>query len=115
MKKRLSILVLAATLVLGFVNMPTSATLTVQAAPAAQTGLTAQVLASQLFIRARPSSVAGVLSRTNWGDTLEVLGRDRTANWLKIRKVKDGTVGWVSSHWVKLSRNIARTDLPIVS
>ena len=85
------------------------------AAPAkADSYLTAKVLASQLYIRQSGKANAGILSAVNWGDTLYVLGRNARGNFIKIL-APDGTVGWVSVYWVRLSVNIPRTSIPIVS
>jgi hypothetical protein len=78
------------------------------------TGLTAQVLASQLYIRGRPSVLGGVLTAVNWGTTLTVLGRNPRATWIKV-VAPDGTVGWCSVFWVRLSKNVRYDSLPIVA
>ena len=80
----------------------------------AQGGLTARVLASQLNIRERGSITAGILAEANWGDTLTVLGRNLAGTWIKVI-ARDGTVGWVSVFWVRLSVNIPRLSIPVTS
>jgi uncharacterized protein YgiM (DUF1202 family) len=107
--KRLILAVLAIVFVSSFFAVQTPT----HAAPKASTGLTALVLASQLNIRDEPSIGDNILGTTNWGETLTVLGRNPAANWYKI-VAPDGTTGWVSAFWVRLSKNVARRSLPIV-
>lgn len=109
--KRLVLVMIVAVLVAGtFATIQSPA----KAAPAQQGIMTAQVLASQLYVRTRGSLNAGILSVVNWGDRLIVLGRSRLANWAKII-APDGTVGWVSIFWIRLQYNVAYASLPIVS
>ena len=83
-------------------------------APAKAASLTAMVLASQLNVREGPGINKGILEEVNWGERLVVLGRNPLANWLEV-VTPDGTVGWVSAFWVRLSVNISRSSIPIVS
>ncbi len=79
----------------------------------ATTPLGATVVASQLYVRAQARIGSNVLTAVNWGDKLVVLGRNSRANWLEVI-APDGTVGWVSAFWVRLSLNIPRSSLPIL-
>lgn len=122
MLKRLTLLALTLCFMLGLALA--ALPITAQAAPARQTtttptattstGLTAQVLASQLYLRGRPSVTGGILTVVNWGATLTVLGRNFRATWVKVM-APDGTIGWVSVFWVRLSKNVRYDSLPIVS
>ncbi len=113
--KRLNLLVLTVIFVLSFAvaAFPANSAHAANNDTGSSTGLTAQVLASQLYIRGRPSVTAGVLSAVNWGTRLTVLGRNARATWIKV-VAPDKTVGWVSVFWVRLSRNVRYDSLPIV-
>jgi hypothetical protein len=112
--KRLNMFVLTVIFILSFVVAAFPATPTHAADTENGTGLTAQVLASQLYIRGRPAITGGILARVNWGTRLTVLGRNPRATWIKV-VAPDHTVGWVSVFWVRLSRNVRYDSLPIVA
>ncbi len=80
----------------------------------AASGMTATVLASQLNVRSQPRISGGWLTAVNWGDRLVVLGRNDRANWFLV-VTPDGTIGWVSAFWVRMSRNVSRSSLPITT
>lgn len=69
---------------------------------------TATILTGRLNVRNAPSGA--IITRVSRGDTYPVLGRNADASWVQINV--NGTVGWISSRYVRLP-GISIYQLPI--
>ncbi|MBI5669624.1 MAG: SH3 domain-containing protein [Chloroflexi bacterium] len=66
------------------------------------TGATATVITGQLNVRQTPDPFFGtILTRINWGETYNVVGRDAAATWLQLNV--NGIIGWVNARYVAAS------------
>lgn len=123
MKQRVTLLVAVAALFLVFAGAGSGVAAQSRLAMTQQAqvvmGTTGTVRAFMLVLRSNPGVrfVARVGSNRigllRMGTALTVLGRDRTARWLKV-KTGSGMTGWVSARWVLL-RGSTLMALPVVA
>ena len=84
---------------------------TIQAAPAEQaTGAFATVTAGRLNVRTGPSVGYPVIEVLDWGQQVELLGRNTDSSWAQVRLL-DGTVGWVGTRYIQSS--VPLSSLPV--
>jgi hypothetical protein len=81
-------------------------------APSAPTGVTGRILVDGLRLRKEPNVRAEIITSIPFGTTVPVLGRNAARTFLKVDF--NGTVGWVSSGFVRLSTG-RLSALPVVS
>jgi SH3-like domain-containing protein len=73
-------------------------------------GQTATVTAFRLNVRSEPSATATILTKVNSGEVYSVVGRSTDNNWVQINV--NGTVGWVSAAFVRLTGTPAQGSTP---
>ncbi len=76
------------------------------AAALAAPGPTATVNADLVNIRSGPSTAYTILGRAKSGRTLEIVGKNKGASWLKVCCVTGTTQGWISATLVKVSGDL---------
>lgn len=74
-------------------------TTTGQSAPASANTVT--VTAARLNVRSEPNISASILTKVNSGESYGILARSADNNWIQINV--NGTVGWVSALFVRVS------------
>lgn len=75
-----------------------------------QVGVVSNVI--YLNVRSAPGLTATVLTTIPGGQLLELLGRDASAYWLKVR-LPNGVVGWVSAKYIATDSSVSA--LPLMS
>jgi len=74
----------------------------------------ATIRVDSLRVRAAPNTTAAILDRLNRGDTVQVVGRDATGDWLQIRLPRDPNArGWIASAYADLSAPL--DTLPVIT
>lgn len=79
----------------------------------AQGNVDAYVNTAQLKMRAAPNSRAEAVKVLVSNDTLQLLGRDKDANWL-FAQAADSVQGWVASNFLLINNRVVLKNLPIV-
>jgi len=75
--------------------------------------VTATIRGDSLRVRAAPNTNAAIVDRLNRGDTVQVVGRNATNDWLQILLPRDPNArGWISAAYADLSAPI--DTLPLV-
>jgi hypothetical protein len=65
-----------------------------------------------LRVRAAPNTNAAIVDRLNRGDTVQVVGRNATNDWLQIILPRDPNArGWISAAYADLSAPIQTVPL----
>lgn len=76
--------------------------------------VTATIRGDSLRVRAAPNTNAAIVDRLNRGDTVQVVGRNATNDWLQIILPRDPNArGWISTAYAELGVPIE--TLPLVS
>lgn len=74
--------------------------------------VTATIRGDSLRVRAAPNTNAAILDRLNRGDTVQVVGRNATNDWLQILLPRDPNArGWISAAYVELGVPIGTLPL----
>jgi len=81
------------------------------AIPTAALPASAEVTVDLLNVRAGPSADAELLGQIKQGDSLPILGRDDTGDWLSV-ELPDGQAGWVSAQYVRLTADTIPSETP---